>query len=80
MTITLPAEQDSILTRLVAMGRFRSPQEAVSEAVRRLERQINQDDLVPAPLTDEEAAQIYAPDAEWEKIERSLAGRARPEV
>jgi Arc/MetJ-type ribon-helix-helix transcriptional regulator len=80
MTITLPAEQDSILTRLVALGRFGSPQEAVSEAVRRLEKQISHDDLIPEPLTDAEAAQIYATDAEWEKIERSIAGRARPEV
>ena len=80
MTITLPAEQDSILTRLVALGRFRSPQEAVSEAVRRLDKQINDDDLIPAPLTDDEAAQIYAADPEWEKIERSIAGRANPEV
>lgn len=79
MTITLPAEQDSILTRLIAKGRFDSPQEAVAEAVRRLEKQMDQEDLIPAPLTDEEAAQIYASDAEWEKIERSLAGRATPE-
>ena len=80
MTITLPAEQDSILMRLVALGRFRSPQEAVSEAVLRLEKQMIHDDLIPAPLTVEEADQVYATDAEWEKIECALAGRASPEV
>jgi Arc/MetJ-type ribon-helix-helix transcriptional regulator len=80
MTITLPSEQDSILTRLVAQGRFRSPQEAVSEAVRRLEIDLERGDLMPAALSDDEAEQVYSPDAEWEKIELSLAGRARPEV
>ena len=80
MTITLPAEQDSILARLVAMGRFGSPQEAVTEAVRRLESDEALDYLNPKPLSAEEAAQIYAADAEWEKVERSSAGRARPEV
>ncbi len=80
MTITLPAEQDSILARLVALGHFSSPDEAVTEAVRRLEKEEAQDYLNPKPLTDEEAAQVYASDAEWEKVELSLAGRARPEV
>ncbi len=80
MTITLPSEQDSILTRLVAQGRFRSPQEAVSEAVRRLEIDLERGDLMPAALSDDEAEQVYSPDAEREKIELSLAGRARPEV
>jgi Arc/MetJ-type ribon-helix-helix transcriptional regulator len=80
MTITLPAEQDSILSRLVQLGRFRSPQEAVSEAVIRLERQLNHDDIIPSPLTDDEAAEVYGEDAEWEKVELSMAGRATPEV
>ena len=80
MTITLPAEHDSILARLVATGRFGSPQEAVSEAVRRLETDEALEYLNPKPLSAEEAAQIYAADAEWEKVERSVARRARPEA
>lgn len=80
MTITLPAEEDSILARLVALGRFESPQEAVSEAVRRLEKEEVLDYLNPKPMTLEEADQVYAADAEWEQVERALAGRARPEV
>jgi Arc/MetJ-type ribon-helix-helix transcriptional regulator len=79
MTITLPAEQDSILNRLVALGRFASPQEAVAEAVRRLETDEALDYLNPKPLSSEDAAQIYAMDPEWETVERSMAGRARPE-
>ena len=80
MTITLPAEQDSLLSRLVAVGRFASPQEAVPEAVRRLQTEESLGYLNPKPLTAEEAAHIYATDSEWEKVERAVAGRARPEV
>ena len=80
MTITLPSEQDSFLSRLVAMGRFASPQEAVTEAVRRLETEEALGYLNPKPLTAEEAAQVYAADAQWEQVERAVAGRARPEV
>ena len=80
MTITLPAEQDSILARLVALGRFESPQAAVSEAVRRLEKEEVLDYLNPKPLTPEEANQVYAADLAWEQVERALAGRARPEA
>ena len=80
MTITLPAEQDSILSRLVALGRFASPQEAVTEAVRRLESEEALDYLNPKPLTAEEADQVYALDAEWEQVERAMAGRVLPEA
>jgi hypothetical protein len=38
------------------------------------------DDLLPVPLTAEQAEQVYAADSEWEMVERSLAGRAKPEV
>lgn len=31
-------------------------------------------------MTDAEAALVYAQDAEWEQVERAVAGRARPEV
>ena len=80
MTITLPAEQDSILARLVALGKFASPQEAVSEAVRRLEAEEAMRWLNPEPLTADEAEQVYAPDAGWEQIERAMAGRVKPEA
>ena len=80
MTITLPAEQDSFLARLVALGRFASPQEAVTEAVRRLETEESLGYLIPKPLTAEEAAHVYAADVEWENVECAIAGRAKPEV
>jgi Arc/MetJ-type ribon-helix-helix transcriptional regulator len=80
MTITLPAEQDSLVARLVSLGRFKSPQEAVTEAVKRLAAEETQNWLNPMPLTDEEAASVYAVDADWEAVEKAAAGRARPEV
>lgn len=80
MTITLPAEQDSFLSRLVATGRFASPQDAVMEAVRRLATEEALGYLIPTPLTAEEADQVYAVDVEWEKVERAMAGRAKPEL
>lgn len=80
MTITLPDEQDSILARLVALGKFATPQDAVAEAVRRLAAEEAADWLDLRPLTEEEANQVYAPDVAWEKVERGTAGRARPEV
>lgn len=80
MTITLPADQDSILNRLVALGRFASPQEAVTEAVRRLASAETADFLSVQPLTAEEANFVYAADAEWEKVEQAIAGRSRPEL
>ncbi len=80
MTITLTAEPDSILNRLVALGLFRTPQEALTAALRRLEKEVAHDDLIPEPLTPEQAEQIYAADPAWEAVEQSLAGRVRPEV
>jgi Arc/MetJ-type ribon-helix-helix transcriptional regulator len=80
MTINLPAEQGSILSRLVSLGRFASAEEAIVEAVRRLEADEAIDHLNPKPLSAEDAEQIYGADDEWEKVERSMAGRARPEV
>lgn len=80
MTITLPAEQDGFLSRLVASGRFASPQDAVAEAVRRLAAEEAHGSLIPTPLTAEEADQVYAADAEWEKVERASAGHAKPEL
>ena len=80
MTITLPAEQESLFSRLIALGRFASPQEVVTEALRRLETEEMGDYLNPAPLTVEEAEKVYGADAAWEKVELAAAGRARPEV
>lgn len=80
MTITLPAEQDSLLARLVSLGRFTSPQEAVTEAVKRLAEDETMCWLNPQPLTDAEATSVFAPDAAWEAVEKATAGRAKPEV
>ena len=80
MTITLPAEQDSLLARLVSLGRFNSPQEAVTEAVKRLAAEETLNWLNPMPLTDEEAAAVYATDRDWEVVEKAAAGRVKPEV
>jgi hypothetical protein len=60
--------------------KFASPLEAVTEAVRRLENEEAMDYINPKPMTNEEASQVYALDVEWENVERSLAGRVKPEV
>lgn len=80
MTITLPAEQDSFLGRLVDMGRFPSREAAVVKAVELLETEESLSWLHPEPLSREEAEQIYSRDAEWEAVENSAAGLAAPEV
>lgn len=80
MTITLPAEEDCILSRRVALGRFATPEEAIVEAVRRLESDEVRDFLNPQALTPDEAAQVYAADGEWERVEHAVAGRAKPEA
>jgi len=79
MTITLPIEQDSFLNRLIELGRFTSRDEAVAEAVRRLAADESVTWLNPAPLSQDEADQVYAADAAWEAVEQSLAGLAGPE-
>ena len=80
MTISLPAEQDSFLDRLIALGRFNTRDEAVVETVRRLETDEAVSFLNPQPLSADEAEQVYAADPAWESIERSLAGQVMPEV
>ena len=79
MTITLRAEQDRFLNRLIEMGRFVSPDEAVAEAVRRLAADEAVAWLNPKPLSVSEAELVYGTDAAWESVEQSLAGMARPE-
>ena len=73
MTITLPHEQESILSRLVARGRYASREAALAEAVRRLEEE--EPALIFVPFTSGELHEIYAPDKEWESVERVLAGQ-----
>ncbi len=80
MTISLPAEQESFLGRLVALGRFPSREAAVVEAVELLKTEESRSWLHPQPLSDAEAEQVYAADPEWEKTETSLAGLAVPEA
>ncbi|GEM_PF-1465870 len=80
MTITLPAEQDSFLGRLVAMGRFPSQEAAVVKAVELLETEESLNWLHPEPLSREDAERVYAHDSAWEAVENSLAGLAAPEV
>ncbi len=80
MTISLPAEQDSFLGRLVALGRFPSREAAVVEAVELLRTEELWHWLHPQPLTDREAELVYGSDPEWEKIENSLSGLAAPEA
>ncbi|WP_409213311.1 type II toxin-antitoxin system ParD family antitoxin [Prosthecobacter sp.] len=80
MTITLPAEQDSFLGRLVAMGRFPSREAAVVKAVELLETEESMSWLLPQPLSREDAEQIYAADPAWEAVENSVAGLTVPEA
>lgn len=80
MTITLPAEQDSFLGRLVAMGRFPSQEAAVVKAVELLETEETLNWLHPEPLSREEAESVYSHDSAWESVEHSMAGLAVPEA
>ena len=79
MTITLPAEQDSILSRLVAAGRYATREAALVDAVRRLEDEVHLPEFTE-PLSAAEANQVYATDEQWETVERAHAGQAVPEV
>jgi Arc/MetJ-type ribon-helix-helix transcriptional regulator len=80
MTVTLPEHQGAFLNRLVASGRFATRDEALAEAVRRLETEEALGYLNPKPLTVREAEAVYAADPEWEVVERKLAGQAKPET
>lgn len=80
MTITLPAEQNSFLGRLVAMGRFPSQEAAVVKAVELLETEELLNWLHPESLSREDAERVYAADAAWESVETSHAGLAAPEA
>ena len=79
MTITLPAEQDSILSRLVAKGRYATREAALVEAVRRLADEDHLSVFIE-PLSAAEANQVYAADDQWEMVERAQAGQVAPEV
>jgi Arc/MetJ-type ribon-helix-helix transcriptional regulator len=80
MIITLPAQQDSFLGRLVAMGRFPSREAAVVKAVELLETEESIHWLHPEPLSAAAAESVYAADAAWEAVETAHAGLAAPET
>jgi putative addiction module CopG family antidote len=80
MKVTLPDSQSAFLARLVAAGRFASQDEAVAEAVRRLEAEEALDHLNPPALTVQEAEAIYGSDPEWESVELALASQIKPEA
>ena len=79
MTLVLPREQRAFVERLVRARRFKSRSEVVREGLRRLQRD-EEDYLHPQPITRAEARQVYRRDAAWERVERAVAGRAKPEV
>lgn len=79
MTVTLPENQSVFLNHLVASGRFSSRDDALAEAVRRLETDEALGYLNPTPLTVQEAEEVYGSDPEWEAVENSLTGQMRPE-
>jgi putative addiction module CopG family antidote len=80
MNVTLPESQSVFLANLVAAGRFASQDEAVAEAIRRLEADEAMDYLNPPPLTLKEAEAVYGSDPEWEAVELALAGQIKPEA
>lgn len=80
MIITLPAQQDSFLGRLVAMGRFPSREAAVVKAVELLETEESINWLQPKPLSQADAESVYDSDIAWEAVETAHAGLAAPEI
>ena len=78
MAFALAKEQTGFIARMVQSGRFNNQSEVVREALRRLQRE-EEDYLRPPRITAAEARRVYRRDAAWEKVERVLAGRARPE-
>jgi putative addiction module CopG family antidote len=78
MAFALGNEQLVFIERMVRSGRFNNQSEVVREALRRLQRE-EEDYLRPPPITEAEARRVYRRNAEWERVECAMAGRAKPE-
>ena len=78
MALALAKKEVSFIERMVRSGRFNNQSEVVREALRRLQRE-EEEYLHPSPITPAEARRVYRRTTEWERIERAVAGRAKPE-
>jgi len=79
MAFALGKEQAAFIDRMISIGRFNNQSEVVREALRRLQRAEEEDYLRPSPITATEARRVYRSNAQWERVERALAGRVKPE-
>ena len=78
MSFSFAKRELDFIERMVRARRFNNRNAVVREALRRLEREEN-DYLRPPPISAAEARRVYRRDADWESIERRVAGRAKPE-
>ena len=79
MNVSLTDELSEFVKSKVSSGRYTSASEVVREALRRLQRAEEEDYLRPPPITAAEARRVYRRNAQWERVERALAGRVKPE-
>ncbi|MDA1275447.1 MAG: type II toxin-antitoxin system ParD family antitoxin [Verrucomicrobia bacterium] len=75
MAFALAKENEAFIKRMISSGRFGNQSEIVREALRRMERE-EMTYLNPPPMTAEQARQAFAPDGEWEKVERAAVRKS----
>jgi putative addiction module CopG family antidote len=73
MAFALAKENEAFIERMLKLGRFNNQSEVVREALRRMERE-ESSYLNPPPLTELQLREIYQPNRQADRQERS-AGR-----
>jgi putative addiction module CopG family antidote len=68
----LAKENEAFIERMLKLGRFNNQSEVVREALRRMEREESAY-LNPPPLTEQQLKEVYRPEPESERQERSAA-------
>lgn len=75
MAFALAKENEAFIERMIKLGRFNNQSEVVREALRRMERE-ESSYLNPPPLTPQQLREIYQPDPQAERGERTAGGTA----